>query len=416
MEGHVKAQTRNTVLVLLCMFYTLSSASNASAQTRSPLVVRDTSPRVQSTQHYEISLEERFSRLEHPWSIAWYKDAERPEKDAERPEKDARRPEKEIILVSERNGNLWLFADARAKKITGLPQDVYKRGQGGWFDIVVGSDLRVYLSYAKGNSRSNGTAVISFVLDRSTIGDASKSIEAKEVKLHYQMNKPVASTLHFGGSMSMGRDARGAEVLYLALGERGQRYEAQKIDSDHGTVVAIPLDFSSPYRIVSFGHRNPQGLYYDQQRDILYETEHGPMGGDEFNRIKIDKNNRANYGWPVVSYGKEYGSGAAIGEGGSKEGIEEPLHYWPVSPALSGLTSYYGDLFPKWNGNLFASALKLQQLYRIVLDDSGARVLEVEALLKEKVGRIRSVKLGPRGALYIVTDQANGKVFKITRN
>ena len=228
------------------------------------------------------------------------------------------------------------------------------------------------------------------------------------------MNKKVNSTLHFGGMLSMGLDSAGKEVLFLGLGERGQRYESQSLASDHGTIQLIDLHGGGS-TIISYGHRNPQGLYYDFVRNKLYETEHGPKGGDEFNLISIDSTSLKNYGWPVVSYGKEYSTGRQVGEGISKEGMEEPLYYWDISPALSGLSAYYGKQFEKWNANMFATALKFQQIYRITLDSSGTKVQDVETLLNKSFGRIRSIKMY-NDDIYFITDQRDGSIYRIRKN
>lgn len=356
----------------------------------------------QATDLYTLRIEELYDSLNHPWGITWYV-----------PEN--KRFTEIPLLIAERNGKVWVLLENVAKQIVNLPEDVYQSGQGGWFDLIQGHEGTVYLSYARGTRNANATAVISFELNENEMFGEETTVSATSLRYVYEMNRKAASTLHFGGMMSFGQDSNKNRVLFLGLGERGQRYEAQKSNSDHGNIVAISLSDIATYATISFGHRNPQGLYYDEQRGVLYETEHGPKGGDEFNYIKIGEESIPNYGWPVVSYGKEYSTGRQVGEGTSKPGMEEPLYYWAESPALSGLTGYYGSMFSKWKGDMLASSLKNQQIYRIKLNVSGTKVLELEPLLKKKLGRIRSIKVGPDGAIYFITDENKGRLFRITR-
>ncbi len=354
---------------------------------------------VQRTKQYNLIIEALYTGFVHPWGITWY---------------TAHTQQQDPIIISERNGGLWVIVGNTIKCITQLPQDIYQQGQGGWFDLVQSADGTVYASYAKGNAYANTTAVLSFRLDEEQIfNNTYDTVAAQQVTVIYEMNKKARSTIHFGGMLTIGFDDTGKEVLFLGLGDRGQRYESQSLLSDHGTIQAIALD-GSESRSISYGHRNPQGLYYDSVRKQLYETEHGPKGGDEFNRISIDSTAPKNYGWPVVSYGKEYSTGKQVGEGTSKEGMEEPLYYWDISPALSGLSVYYGTQFEQWNGNLFAAALKFQQIYRIRLDDSGTKVQEIEQLLDKKYGRIRSIKMH-NDDIYFITDKNNGSIYRITK-
>ncbi len=376
----------------LCKVARISTASTAirkESQAKGQLIQR--------TQYHTIRLQALYSGFNHPWGMAWYTSHSRKESP---------------MIVSERNGAVWLLSSVGNKQISGLPSDVCQLGQGGWFDIVQASNATFYLSYAKGSRTSNRTAVISFSLHEQDVFDPRrKTVIAQNVGLVYQMNKAAKSFKHYGGMLSIGYDSNGKELLLIGLGERGQRYEAQDLNSDHGTIQAISLA-GHRSRTVSYGNRNIQGLYYDSVRRKLYQTEHGPQGGDELNLIKLNRSTPANYGWPVISYGREYGSGKPIGQGSHKAGMEQPLYYWQVSPALSGLTGYYGEEFQQWSGHLLASSLKFQQIYRLKLDQSGSKVLEVEALLTEKLGRIRSIK-NHNGVLYMVTDQNPGKVYRI---
>ncbi|XP_060084797.1 aldose sugar dehydrogenase YliI-like [Ylistrum balloti] len=355
----------------------------------------------QEAQGYSILVEELYSTLNHPWGITWYISSD---------SKAVQHP----MIVTERNGSVWLLVNEKIKKITKLPRDVVQSGQGGWLDVVQGPNNIIYLSYSKGKKSSNVTALISFELREKDIHSNTTTIQARKVRSLYKMNKTVGSQIHFGGMLALG-ERKGNDAIFLGLGERGQRNQAQNLDSDHGTIVAIPIEKKGKHEIISYGHRNPQGMYYDPLRALLYSTEHGPKGGDELNLIHMNSSTLPNYGWPVVSYGKEYSSGLQVGEGTSKKGMEEPLHYWEISPALSGLTVYYGKAFPEWNGDLFASALKFQQIFHVDIDDEGKKVLDVKPILKRRIGRIRSIRQGPDTNLYFITDENRGKIFKISR-
>jgi glucose/arabinose dehydrogenase len=219
---------------------------------------------------------------------------------------------------------------------------------------------------------------------------------------------------HFGSRLVFDRDHH----LYITLGDRGERSRAQNLGDHAGSVIRLNDDGTIPDdnpfirlsgakpEIYSYGHRNGQGAALFPSGE-LWMHEHGPQGGDELN-ILISG---GNYGWPVITYGKEYGTGDDIGEGTHRPDVQQPVYYWVPSIAPSGMTFYDGDKFPRWRGNLFIGSLKFRLLVRLRLD--GNKVVEEERLLKDRLGRIRDVRTGPDGYLYLLTDADNGKLVRL---
>ena len=213
---------------------------------------------------------------------------------------------------------------------------------------------------------------------------------------------------HFGGRIVFDR----AGYLYLTLGDRGEMARAQRPDDHAGSVIRLHDDGRVPQdnpfvgkpgwkpEKFTLGNRNMQGAALHPQTGVLWTHEHGPQGGDEINVIRAG----ANYGWPVITYGVNYGIGTKIGEGTRKDGMAQPLHYWVPSIAPSGMAFYTGDKFPNWKGDLFVGALRDQMLVRLQLD--GEKVVKEERLLKGVLGRIRDVRMGPDGFIYVVTDES----------
>ena len=239
-----------------------------------------------------------------------------------------------------------------------------------------------------------------------------------EVQVIFRQVPKVASVAHFGSRLVFGRDGR----LFITLGDRfSQREQAQKLDSHLGKVVRIEPDGRVPAdnpfvktpgarpEIWSLGHRNMQGAALHPDSGVLWTHEHGPEGGDEVN---VDEAGR-NYGWPVITYGVEYGSGAKIGEGSAKAGMEQPVTYWVPSIAPSGMAFLTSDRYPGWKGNLFVGALRGQLLVRLELD--GRKVVKQERLLTGQIGRIRDVRQGPDGWLYLLTDMNDGRIVRVER-
>jgi aldose sugar dehydrogenase len=330
--------------------------------------------------------------LDHPWSMAFLPDGS--------------------ILVTERVGRLRLIQGGllRAEPIGGVPP-VHTGSQAGLFDIVLHPQFAqnniVYLTYAAGTKAANGTQVARARFDGSTLQDLHVIFEAMPLK---------DTDNHYGGRLAFLPDG----TFALTIGEGFEYREmAQDLTSDLGKIVRLNEDGSVPHdnpfvgqgsvrpEIYSWGHRNPQGLIFDDHSGRLWETEHGPRGGDELNIIVAHR----NYGWPVITYGMDY-SGAYVSPYTQRPGLEQPVIYWTPSIAPSGLAIYRGDKFPAWRGDLFVGALAFKHLRRVHLDESG-KVLDQEQLLNGLNSRIRDVRSAPDGYLYVCTDETDGRVLRL---
>jgi aldose sugar dehydrogenase len=330
--------------------------------------------------------------LDHPWSMAFLPDGS--------------------MLVTEREGRLRLIkgGSLQPQPIAGVPA-VHTGSQAGLFDIVLHPNFAqnqiVYLTYAAGTAAANGTQVARARFDGSTLQDLQVIFKAMPLK---------DTDNHYGGRMAFLSDG----TFALTIGEGFEyREKAQDLTSDLGKVVRLNEDGSVPQdnpfvgqagvrpEIYTWGHRNAQGLIFDAQSGRLYETEHGPRGGDELNIIVAHK----NYGWPVITYGMDY-SGAYVSPYTQRPGLEQPVIYWTPSIAPSGLAMYRGDKFPAWKGDLFVGALAFKHLRRVHLDERGD-VVNQEELLNDLQWRIRDVRAAPDGYLYVSTDEADGRVLRL---
>lgn len=319
------------------------------------------------------------------------------------------------ILVTERPGRLRIVSarGVLGPPIAGVPK-VDARGQGGLLDAALSprfeSDRTVYLSYAEPREGGNGTSVA-----RAVLSADRRSIE--QVRVIFRALPTYDGTMHFGSRLAFGPDG----MLYITTGERSTRAMrafAQRLDNHLGKVLRVQPDGGVPKdnpfvatpgalpEIWTLGHRNVQAAAFDSE-GRLWVVEHGTRGGDELNLIIKG----ANYGWPVVAYGHEY-SGFPISDSApDRPGYQRPVYYWDPVIAPSGAQFYSASLFPAWQGSLFIGALKEQRLVRLVLD--GDRVKGEEHLLVERGQRVRDVRQGPDGALYLVTDESNGELWKI---
>lgn len=319
------------------------------------------------------------------------------------------------ILVTERAGRLRVIRDGALLEapVRGVPK-VYAENQAGLFDILPHPDFAenrtVFLSYAHGTADENATRVARATFDGEVLNDLEVIYEATPMK---------AGGYHYGGKIVFADDG----TLFITIGE-GSRYKekAQDMTSSFGAVVRINQDGSIPEGNADFGdnappelwtkgHRNPQGLAWDAGRRILWSNEHGPRGGDEINIIERG----GNYGWPLASYGIDY-SGAKITPFTEYEGTKQPFKYWTPSIGVSGLAVYSGDVFPGWNGDLLAGGMARPALHRIILDEAGNETGEERYLEGE---RVRDVRIGPDGAIYVTTEDRGGapvgKVLRLTR-
>jgi aldose sugar dehydrogenase len=325
------------------------------------------------------------------------------------------------MLVTERPGRLRIVsADGTlSPAVAGLPT-VDARGQGGLLDVALHPDFArnrmIYWSYAEPrDSGVNNSAVA-----RGTLVDGAEP-RVENVQVIFHQSPSLASASHFGGRLNFARDGK----LFITLGDRSSipgRMQSQRMDGLIGKIVRLEADGAVPRdnpfvgragvrpEIWSIVHRNVQAATINPTTGELWEVEHGTRGGDEINIARKGK----DYGWPTIAYGIEY-RGAPITEGlTAKEGMEQPLYFWDPVIAPSGMTFYTGSLFPAWKGNLFIGGMASTNLVRIVLD--GEKVVGEERLLTDLTPsreRIRDVRQGPDGALYLLTDNSNGRVLKL---
>lgn len=344
---------------------------------------------VEHTEEGSIKVQKVIDRMNRPWSLAFL-------------------PGDEGILITERPGYLNLLNRGRLSRISGLP-DITPSGQGGLLDVIADRNFvenrTIYFSYSRASWGRYGTAVAKGEL---------RGLNLENVKIIFEADPKSRGGQHFGSRLLLTDDNH----LYITLGDRGRMDNAQDLDNHAGSVVRINTDGSipqdNPYvgsnagkpEIYSYGHRNPQGIAYNSERDEIWLHEHGPKGGDEVNIVRKG----ANYGWPVITYGINY-NGSVISNETSRPGMEQPVVYWDPSIAPSGMAFVQGDGAGEWAGNLFVGALAGQHLRRLVLQED--EVVHQEVLLKNKIGRIRDVRTGPDGYLYVLTDSDNGVLYRI---
>lgn len=315
------------------------------------------------------------------------------------------------LLISQREGELSLLNlnSGSITDITGLPA-IKVAGQGGLFDVAISPDYTdtqwIYLSYSKGILGQAATTLSRAKL----VGNALVNWQ------DLLITKSRSDTnYHFGGRITFDNKNH----VFISVGERGVRPNAQDLNTHAGSILRLNLDGTVPAdnpfvgnnnalpEIWSYGHRNPQGLFFNNNTQQLWAVEHGPRGGDEINLITAGK----NYGWPIISYGKEYYKLASVGQGTERIGMEQPIKSYVPSIAPSSIIQYTGYLFAKWHNNLLAGALKLKHLNRIVLNSHNQAVSETR-LLRNVKGRIRNIIQSPEGWLYVSTD--DGRILKIS--
>ncbi len=331
--------------------------------------------------------------LEHPWSLAFLPDGR--------------------ILVTERPGRLRMLTaegELLPDPLDGVPE-VFASAQAGLFDVLPARDFEqsrvIYLSYACGTLQANHTC-----LARGELGEEGLT----NVTGIFRVQPAKQGNAHYGGRLAWLPD----NTLVLTLGDGfDYREQAQRRENHIGSIVRLNPDGTVPEdnpfagsdryqgEIYSYGHRNVQGLVYDSERGRLIAHEHGPRGGDEINVIRPG----ANYGWPITTYGLDY-TGARVTPFKEREGIEPPLLQWTPSIAPSGMALYRGDLFPQWQGDLLVGGLVTRQVHRVSLENGQAK--EVGGLFGELDERIRDVRTGPDGAVYLLTDSADGRVLRVT--
>jgi glucose/arabinose dehydrogenase len=321
------------------------------------------------------------------------------------------------MLVTERPGRMRVVGkDGKLDPapVAGLPR-IDAQGQGGLLDVVLHPKYRdnglVYWSYAQRDAAGdNGTEVA-----RGRLAGGPGAWRLENVEVIFRMAPKSSAGLHFGSRLVFDRDG----LLYVTLGDRGEMARAQRLDDHAGKILRLTDDGrpapGNPFlgnpkakpEIFSLGNRNVQGAALHPGTGALWAHEHGPQGGDELNLIRAG----VNYGWPVITYGVNYVTGTRIGEGTEKPGMAQPVKYWTPSPAIAGMAFYDGDKFPKWRGDLLIGALRGQALIRVRLD--GERFVEDEFMLVGNVPRVRDVRVGPDGHVYLLTDQPNGSILRL---
>ncbi len=390
--------------------------ATASLAALSALLVLSAAAHAQApmlTTTFALQVTELNTTLQRPWGLAFLPDGR--------------------MLVTEKEGGLKLLSanGNTVGAISGLPA-VNSAGQGGLLDVVVDpaftSNQRIYMTFSESDAKDvslSGTAVVRAKLDAS-------GLKLSEVTVIYRQMPKVDSNGHFGSRLVFDRSGH----LFVGLGDRQSRRDrvhAQDLARGHGKVMRITTEgapapgnpkFSAAgaqASIWSYGHRNIQGAALQPASGELWVSEHGPQGGDEINRAESGK----NYGWPVISYGQEYGLSIQVGEGTTKAGMEQPVSHWLTrdgspfsgliksSIAPSGLVFYTGDKFPEYRGNLFSGALAGTALWRIVLAADGKSEAFRERLLASRGERIRDVRQGPDGWIYLLAD--SGKLLRISR-
>jgi glucose/arabinose dehydrogenase len=347
----------------------------------------------------KIAVETYASGLANPWAFQFLPDGR--------------------LLVNEVRGRMRVVEkDGRVSAPLGGVPPVVASGQGGLLDLALAPDFansrHIYFSYSepRGSGR-NGTAVARARLVLGGSGGGAGAGRIEDVTVVFRQKPDYASSMHFGSRIAFARDG----TMFVTLGERSSAPdEAQNPANHFGKVVRINPDGTVPAgnprmkgwapEVWSIGHRNPQSAAIHPTTGKLWTVEHGARGGDEVNIPQAGK----NYGWPVISYGRHY-SGMRIGVGNKKAGLEQPIYFWDPSIAPCGMAFYTGDLVPAWKGSLFVGALAGSHLTRLVLD--GEEVVAEERLLTNLGERIRDVRQGPDGAIYVATDSSRGRIMRL---
>ena len=354
-------------------------------------LAKDKAQFVQSEKH-AFRISSLVTGLENPWSVAFLPDGR--------------------FLITERAGRLRLVSSdfkLDPKPIDGLPE-VVSHGQGGLFDVVLHPQYAqngwIYWAYNARGPGGWGTALARGKLQGQQMTD---------VQVLFSMQPKTRSGFHFGGRIVFDQ----AGFVYLTLGDRGDKDRAQKLDDHAGSVIRLHDDGRVPDNNPfvkragalaekwTLGNRNMQGAALHPQTGELWTHEHGPQGGDELNVMRSG----LNYGWPVITYGVNYGLGTKIGEGQEKPGMVQALKVWVPSIAPSGMAFVSGSQFPQWQGSLLIGALRGQMLVRLTLD--GEKVVSEERLFQGRPGRIRDVRMGPDGLVYLLTDDVQGALLRI---
>lgn len=343
-----------------------------------------------NTQAGAITITAVATGLDEPWAVAPLPDGS--------------------LLVTERDGVVLRVVNGKARPVQGAPR-VVAEGQGGLLDITLARDFAttrtLFLTYSKPQGRGSGTALAAAELS----ADGTRLDNLRDL---FQSAPGGTTGRHFGSRVIEAADG----TLFVTIGDRGDRPSAQDRSLHNGSIVRINRDGTVPGdnpfvghtgvqpEIWSYGHRNPQGAGLDAG-GTLWTTEHGARGGDEVNRIEKG----ANFGWPVISYGRHY-SGARIGQGTAQPGMQQPAHFWDPSIAPSGLLVYQGDMFPEWRGDMFVGSLKFSYISRLALTGDAAR--EIEQIEGDETLRVRDIVEDDDGSILFVS-VGNGAVYRMSR-
>ncbi|MGK3129968.1 PQQ-dependent sugar dehydrogenase [Pantoea sp. C8B4] len=349
-----------------------------------------------STLAADVQVQVLQDKLDHPWSVAFL-------------------PDNQTLLITERGGQLrsWQPGKGLSQPISGVP-NVWANRQGGLLDVVLAPDFaqsrRVWLSYTTADAQGRAGGVVGY----GRLSEDNRQLS--DFKVVLEQTPKLSSGANMGTRLAF--DEQG--FLFIAFGDNFSSLSAQQLDKLSGKIVRltqngdVPADNPFVQRkdaraeIWSYGMRNPQGLAFNPWTQQMWESEHGPRGGDEVNIPQKGK----NYGWPLATYGIDY-SGQKVPEaqGTHVAGTEQPQFWWKVSPAISGMAFYNSARFPQWKNSLFIGALKEKSLIRLRVN--GEKVVEEQRLLGDRGERIRDVRQGPDGYLYVLTDEANGKLLKV---
>lgn len=383
----LKQTTLLSIVLLLCVGCAADGSEELSEEDN------DDFPRELSTQYEQIHLEEVAAPFESPWSVAFLPDGRQ--------------------LITERPGRLNLVDEGAATEVSGLPE-VATNGQGGLLDVSVHPDYEengwIYLTYSKPDDEGDtATALIRGELE----GDRLANVEELFVQ-----NRHSSPGRHYGSRLAWTPDGK----LLMSVGDRGADPPRAQDLSDHaGSLLRLNDDGSAPDdnpfagredaadEIYSYGHRNIQGIVIDEENDEIWAVEHGPRGGDELNLIEPGN----NYGWPTVTRGRDYGSEGPFpdSEARSRDEMIDPIREFLPTQAPSGLALVTGDDFSAWEGNLLVGGLGSERIRRVVLEDY--EVIHEEELLLQEIGRIRDVRVGPDGLLYVLNDMPEGGLYRI---
>jgi glucose/arabinose dehydrogenase len=386
-KAHARSRSCGMRGISVFCRYMTSNPKRSATMPRIAAIVTATALFAAPLSAQQMTMTTMISGLQDPWAIAILPDG--------------------AVLVTEKAGALLMAKDDVGSQILGTPE-VANVGQGGLLDITPARDFEtsrtLFLTYAKPMEGGAGTALAAAEL-------SADSTRLENLRDLFVMSAGSDKGQHFGSRVVEADDGK----LFVTIGERGARDLAQDRGTHNGTVVRVNRDGSVPDdnpfvgvegvqpEIWSFGHRNPQGAGLDLDGN-LWVSEHGAKGGDEVNRVKKG----ANFGWPVISYGVHY-SGQPIGEGSSKEGMEQPAYYWDPSIAPSGLLVYDGEMFPDWKGDIFVGSLKFDYISRL----SGDPLEEVEQIKTDETQRVRDIIEGPDGAIWFISE-SEGAVYKMT--